>query len=146
MRTKLFVCCILAIFIVPVISCGKGGGEKAADAPETTALPEKGFKGWNSLKLETAYARLDVVPELGGKIMGYDLRGTQILWHDPTKEGYVEKEQGYGMGQKFFNPGGAKVWPAPQGWSGKDEWPGPPDNVLDGSSYEIGRASCRERV
>ncbi len=136
MRTKLLLFCLFAVLIVPVISCGKGGEKKAADAPQTTTLPEKGFKGWNSLKLETAYARLDVVPELGGKIMGYELRGTQILWHDATKEGYIEKEQGYGMGQKFFNPGGAKVWPAPQGWSGKDEWPGPPDNVIDGSAYE----------
>ncbi len=136
MRTKLFLYGLLVFLLIPAVSCKKGGDKKSAGTPETTTLPEKGFRGWNSLKLEGAYTRLDVVPELGGKIMGYDLRGTQILWHDATKEGYVEKEQGYGMGQKFFNPGGAKVWPAPQGWNGKDEWPGPPDNVLDGSPYE----------
>ena len=34
------------------------------------------------------------------------------------------------------NYGGSKVWPAPQGWSSEDEWPGPPDPVLDSGPYE----------
>lgn len=128
---------LLVLMMVFAASCSKKGEEqKTSGAARKIELPQEGFHGWKSLTLGTAYARLDVVPELGGKIMGYELRGAQILWHDVKKEGYVEKEQGYGWGQKFFNPGGAKVWPAPQGWSGKDEWPGPPDNVLDGSPYE----------
>ena len=31
--------------------------------------------------------------------------------------------------------GGDKLWPAPQGWDGDDQWPGPPDPVLDGQPY-----------
>ena len=140
MRTKWFLPGFLALLLISAVSCSKKGGDETSGAPPKTVLPETGFRGWNALTIQSAYARLDVVPELGGKIMGYELRGTQILWHDAAKKGYVEKEQGYGWGQKFFNPGGAKVWPAPQGWSGKDEWPGPPDNVLDGSPYESANA------
>ncbi len=127
------------LFILPVIllpSCSKQGEKKDASTPQQVALPETGIHGWNSLILNNAYVRLDVVPELGGKIMGYGIRGYQVLWHDSTKAGQVVTDQGYGWGEKFFNPGGAKVWPSPQGWSGANEWPGPPDNVLDGSPYE----------
>lgn len=138
--TNLFTALLVLALAVFPTACSKKGDQKKESAPSAVALPQQGFAGWNSLTLETAYVKLDVVPELGGKIMGYNLRGTQILWHDAKKEGYIEKEQGYGYGQKFFNPGGAKVWPAPQGWSGKNEWPGPPDNVLDGSPYEGSRS------
>ncbi len=135
MRSRNLFKALLILALVAAPSCSKKGDQKGS-GPAPVALPQQGFAGWNSLTLETAYVKLDVVPELGGKIMGYNLRGAQLLWHDAKKEGYVEKDQGYGYGQKFFNPGGAKVWPSPQGWSGKNEWPGPPDNVLDGSAYE----------
>ncbi len=126
---------LLVVAVVALPACSKQNDQDAA-APESVVLAETGFRGWNSLTLDNAYARMDVVPELGGKIMGYELRGYQFLWHDATARGQVVTDQGYGWGQKFTNPGGAKVWPAPQGWSGQNEWPGPPDNVLDGSPYE----------
>ncbi|HZC24428.1 MAG TPA: DUF4380 domain-containing protein, partial [Candidatus Binatia bacterium] len=34
------------------------------------------------------------------------------------------------------NYGGSKVWPAPQGWTSEQEWPGPPDAVLDCGPYD----------
>ena len=129
-------------FIISLCSCSNDKETektKKGTPPvrQSILLQDEGFFGWNSLTLRNAFVRLDVVPELGGKIMGFDLQGYQILWHDPAKEGIVEKNQGYGFGEKYFNPGGAKVWPAPQGWNGPEEWPGPPDNVLDSSSYEF---------
>jgi hypothetical protein len=33
------------------------------------------------------------------------------------------------------NYGGSKVWPGPQGWTSEEEWPGPPDPVLDCGTY-----------
>ena len=35
------------------------------------------------------------------------------------------------------NYGGAKTWPAPQGWDGEGQWPGPPDPVLDSGRYDF---------
>jgi hypothetical protein len=136
MRFSILFKVFSVILLFLSLSGSKQGEKQDASAPREVALPETGFHGWNSLTLNNAYVRLDVVPELGGKIMGYGIRGYQVLWHDSTKAGQVITDQGYGWGEKFFNPGGAKVWPAPQGWSGQNEWPGPPDNVLDGSPYE----------
>ncbi|MCE5251113.1 DUF4380 domain-containing protein [bacterium] len=136
-RKQLLSLAIL-ILVVLMYSCSgdKKSEQKAPAGGKQIVIAQEGFHGWKSATLRTTFAQVDVVPELGGKIMGYDLRGFQILWHDPKREGELYKTEGYGFGESFFNPGGAKVWPAPQGWSGKDEWPGPPDNVLDGSPYE----------
>ncbi len=133
---------ILVVFIAAAVwSCSGDGGQQADQPAERGPRREvistdESFHGWDSLTLRNVYARFDVVPELGGKIMGFDLHGFQVLWHDPANEGLVDNDQGYGFGGKFTNPGGAKVWPAPQGWSGPGEWPGPPDDVLDSSVYE----------
>ena len=121
---------LVIFFIISLCSCSndKETEKTKKSIPpvrQSILLQDEGFFGWNSLTLRNAFVRLDVVPELGGKIMGFDLQGYQILWHNPAKEGIVEKNQGYGFGEKYFNPGGAKVWPAPQGWNGPGEWPGP---------------------
>ena len=36
---------------------------------------------------------------------------------------------------EWLNYGGDKMWPAPQGWDSDQQWPGPPDPVLDGGAY-----------
>lgn len=131
---------LIAVLSLTVIwSCSDDDSSREMSAGnQAPVIPvEEGFFGWDSNILYSPFARLDVVPDLGGKIMGYELRGTQLLWHDTTREGELYSNEGYGFGESFFNPGGAKVWPAPQGWSGSGEWPGPPDNVLDGSPYEV---------
>jgi hypothetical protein len=44
---------------------------------------------------------------------------------------------------EWLNYGGDKLWPAPQGWDGEDQWPGPPDPVLDGGPYELAVIEAR---
>ncbi len=127
---------VLVLTLTSACSKEEKGEKITPGKAKQIEIVDEGFYGWNSMILHSAYARLDAVPDLGGKIMGYELRGHQILWHDPGREGELYRNEGYGYGESFFNPGGAKVWPAPQGWSGSGEWPGPPDNVLDGSPYE----------
>ncbi len=124
--------------LILMTSCSKDEQTGRTDRTKTVArVVADGIYGWDSLVLRNQYVRLDVVPTLGGKIMGFGLHGYQVLWHDTTREGEVVNDQGYGFGEKFFNPGGAKVWPAPQGWNGPGEWPGPPDNVLDSAPYNF---------
>jgi len=138
MRSKISVTAVAVLVLALLCSCSgddKGGGTTSKKAQQVIAI-EEGFYQWDSLTFRSAFARIDVVPDLGGKIMGYELSGYQLLWHDPKGEGKLYENEGYGFGESFFNPGGAKVWPSPQGWGGKGQWPGPPDNVLDGSPYE----------
>jgi hypothetical protein len=121
------------LLLAALCSCS---GEKAenADKKVTGSFAEYAdtFNEWDSAVLRNSFVRLDVIPELGGKIMGYSAFGNQILWHNPTLRGEIDIFHQNDFGEPFINTGGAKVWPAPQG-----KWGGPPDKVLDGSPYEF---------
>ncbi len=130
---------ILLFLIAGLYTCS---GERRNDRSENSAassrpevLLNQSFFGWESVALHNNLVRLDIVPDLGGKIMGFEFQGSQIIWHDRSLEGRVDRDQGYGRGGNWRNPGGAKVWPAPQG-RGESQWPGPPDDVLDSGIYE----------
>ncbi|MFC1561016.1 DUF4380 domain-containing protein [Candidatus Latescibacterota bacterium] len=123
---------LLILLLFTVCSCSKDMSKDKKDSISGKDFIEtsEGFYGWDSIILRNSYTRLDVVPELGGKIMGYNPMGLQILWHNPAHEGEVEIFLRNDFGETFINAGGAKVWPAPQ-----DKWGGPPDRILDGSPY-----------
>ena len=126
---------ILVLLMFSFFSCSgdKPEKKKAVSVPGRGIVDtQEGFFGWDSITLLNSFTRLEVMPELGGKIMGYSVFGNQILWHNPTHEGEIEIFHQNDLGQEFINAGGAKVWPAPQ-----EKWHGPPDRILDGSPYSF---------
>ena len=52
----------------------------------------------------------------------------QLVGKLPTASGLADDDS-------WLNYGGDKLWPAPQGWDNDEQWPGPPDAVLDGQPY-----------
>ncbi len=130
--------------------------ETTPEAPAQAAVlpwPEAGtlaaeripFRGWAGYMLANEYVRLVAVPAIGGRFMALDLRGGAqpdhaFLWGDPALAGKLfspEENQGDGSLGAWKNYGGAKSWPAPQGWEGDGQWPGPPDPVLDTGRYRV---------
>ena len=69
--------------------------------------------------------------------MDLRLGETNLFYINPRYYGQKAQSdaQGNAIGM-WRNYGGSKVWPAPQGWSGDHEWPGPPDPVLDSGPYD----------
>ena len=86
MHRKQLLLGLLVLSMVLAASCSKKGEEqKTTGAVQKIALPKEGFHGWKSLRLETAYTRLDVVPELGGKSVGHrapPADAERLLHHD----------------------------------------------------------------
>ncbi len=93
--------------------------------------------GWNTVSLANGLIEAVVVPEIGGRIIQLRLGQHEFLYVNPRHLGriYPAKENCAASGWK--NYGGSKVWPAPQGWERTDQWPGPPDPVLDGGPYSF---------
>ncbi len=89
MRSKNSVTTVAVLVLVLLCSCSGDdqGGPKTAKKAKQVITIEEGFHRWDSLTFRSPFARLDIVPELGGKIMGYELGGYQLLWHDPKSEG-----------------------------------------------------------
>ncbi|TVR20695.1 MAG: DUF4380 domain-containing protein [Anaerolineaceae bacterium] len=104
------------------------------------AIRQADFKGWNAYHLENGLIRLVAVPEIGGRIMAYDLGEYAYLFVDRDLAGQLfsaEENQGDGSLAAWKNYGGDKTWPAPQGWDDDTQWHGPPDPVLDTGRYSL---------
>jgi len=93
------------------------------------------YRGWKSLELSNGLVELQVVPEIGGRVIQLKLGGFEYLWVNEQLAGKDPPPGGLGPEGAWLNYGGEKLWPAPQGWSGDDQWPGPPDPVLDGGRH-----------
>lgn len=98
------------------------------------------FHGWTAYEISNDLIRLVAVPDIGGRIMAYDLGTYSYLYVDRELAGKLfssEENQGDGSLASWKNYGGDKTWPAPQGWDNANQWPGPPDSILDTGRYHL---------
>ncbi|NQT38722.1 MAG: hypothetical protein HQ581_14600 [Planctomycetes bacterium] len=93
------------------------------------------YKGWKAFVLKNDLVRLHVVPDIGGRVIQYALGEKEFLWVNPALVGKTSPQTGLDPDGGWMNYGGDKLWPAPQGWDNDQQWPGPPDAVLDGQPY-----------
>ena len=116
-------------------------GEQGHESSRTgCAVRRADFRGWDACYLENDLIRLITVPDIGGRVMAYDLGSYPFLFVDPDLAGRLfspEENQGDGSLGAWKNYGGAKTWPAPQGWENEQQWHGPPDPVLDTGRYRL---------
>ena len=98
------------------------------------------FRGWNAAYLKNDLITLVAVPDIGGRIMGYDLGAYSYFYVDRNLAGKLfsaVENQGDGSLAAWKNYGGDKTWPSPQGWENADQWAGPPDPILDTGHYDL---------
>ena len=98
------------------------------------------FHGWDAVRLSNGIIDAVCVPEIGGRLMQFSLGSHDYLFMNPDllgKRFSFEEHAGDGTIVNWKNYGGAKTWPAPQGWDGEGQWPGPPDPVLDSGRYDM---------
>ncbi len=99
------------------------------------AVTSENYRGWKSIRLANGIVELLVVPEIGGRIIQLRAGESDLFYVNRRHAGRVYSADENSIDRGWKNYGGSKVWPAPQGWSGNAEWPGPPDPVLDGGPY-----------
>jgi len=93
------------------------------------------YRGWRAYVLENDLVKLHVVPDIGGRVIQYALGEKEFLWINPALLSATSPTTGLDPNGGWLNYGGDKLWPAPQGWENDEQWPGPPDGVLDGRPY-----------
>ena len=104
-----------------------------------TTVSDATYRGWKSNRLGNDWIQLQVVPEVGGRVVQFQLGGKEFFWVNPQLAGKLPPPGGLGPDGAWLNYGGDKLWPAPQGWDNDEQWPGPPDAVLDGQPYALER-------
>jgi hypothetical protein len=102
----------------------------------STALPTAAcrietidYKGWQAQKLTNRWIQLIVVPQNGGRVMQVTFAGHSYLFVNPKYAGkYLPP-----TASKWFNYGGDKLWPLPEGNNDEQHWAGGSDVLDDGS-------------
>jgi hypothetical protein len=106
------------------------------------------FLGWRALHLDNGIVRAVIVPDIGGRVLQFWLADHPYLFVNEHLAGRLftpDENWGDGTISSWKNYGGNKTWPAPQGWDRSDQWPGPPDPVLDSGRFQT-LASERSRA
>jgi hypothetical protein len=104
------------------------------------SLDQADFHGWKAIYLKNGLVTVVAVPDIGGRIMAFDLGDQPFFYVDRTLAGKLfsaEENQGDGSLAAWKNYGGDKTWPSPQGWENDEQWPGPPDPILDSGRYKV---------
>lgn len=114
-----------------------------AGPPDVASVTRHRHRDLDVVRLANGELSLAFLPQVGGRLISLVSGGAEILWRNPryldgrlrprTPRARWPRPDG-SMGS-WANLGGSKTWPAPQGWSGHGEWPGPPDEVLDSGTY-----------
>jgi len=95
------------------------------------------YNGWTVWSLETNWMKLLVAPQLGGRLIQLEMAGYEFFFVNQLLAGKEPDSTRLGENGTWVNYGGEKIWPAPQGWNSSDEWPGPPDPILDSGEYAL---------
>lgn len=84
--------------------------------------------GWTSVVMTNGLITVATMPDIGARIMQYDLGSHASIYVNPSMIGKIEKPNQNGA---WLNYGGYKVWPAPQ-----ERWSWIPPVQLDVGIYE----------
>ncbi len=93
------------------------------------------YKNWKACLLENRWIRLYAVAQLGGRLIQMEMDGYEFFFVNPLLAGKEPGPDRLGASRTGLNFGGEKIWPAPQGWDAPDQWPGPPNPILDSGEY-----------
>src|SRR5713226_9185144 len=86
------------------------------------------YHGWEAERLANRWVTLTIVPQLGGRLLQVEFGSHQYLFVNPQYLGqYFPPEP-----RKWFNYGGDKIWPLPEGNQDERHWAGGSDTLDDG--------------
>lgn len=119
---------------------GSGAGIRSAqpltpnDRSENACRIEvTNFDGWEAQQMTNRWLTLTFVPKLGGRLMQVSFAGHPFLFVNPKYRGqyFPPSEDAH----TWFNYGGDKIWPMPEGSQDDQHWPGPNSDPLDDGDY-----------
>ncbi len=108
------------------------------------------FQGWKAEELSNPWIRLIIVPQLGGRLMQVEFGGHAYLFVNPKYKGKYFPPEPNSKASEWFNYGGDKLWPLPEGRDDDQHWAGPKSDVLDDGDYKLTMVSekptCKVRL
>ena len=129
-RTEVAILVFMILAAVPAKTAGQN-----AQASSPCVVEPTRYKGWDAERMSNRWVTLIIVPKLGGRLMQVTFGDHDYLFVNPLYLGkYFPPSQAVEE-KKWFNYGGDKIWPLPEG-SGEDQWPVASD-ILDDGIYQL---------
>ena len=120
-----------AVFFVSLAFCAL---PVAAQERQCTIHPVS-YKGWSAQEIRNDWVTLTIVPRLGGRLMQVAFGPHTYLFVNKAYEGKYLPPLAPGAPGKWYNYGGDKIWPLPEGRQDPQHWPGPIADALDDGDY-----------
>jgi hypothetical protein len=105
------------------------------------------YLGWKAEEMSNPWVKLEIVPQIGGRLMQVTFGDHDFLYVNPLLQGQVIPLDSKGHGDR--NYGGDKIWPLPEGNHDEQHWSG--GGNLDGAPFTLrvlsnSGASCAVRL
>ncbi|WP_426228648.1 hypothetical protein [Pseudarthrobacter sp. DSP2-3-2b1] len=128
--------------------------EPTAPGTVTSTHLDSGDPDLVLLEVDTGPLRAVFLPSVGGRLLSLRIEGRELLWVNPrifdaSFKALVPRGAWPvvdGTFPSWTNVGGSKTWPAPQGWDGNHQWPGPPDAILDSGRWSLTTTQLPEEL
>jgi hypothetical protein len=107
-------------------------------------IKSESYNGWKVLATKNQWLKLYIAQQFGGRLLQLEMDGYPFFFVNPNLIGIEPDSTRLGPHGTWLNYGGEKIWPAPQGFDSPNEWPGPPDPILDGGVYALTTKNSEE--
>jgi hypothetical protein len=129
--------CALGLFLCAAVLGSFTGstllGQAGAKASCTVQAAD--YLGWKAEELANQWVKLEIVPQLGGRLMQVTFGGHDYLFVNQQLKGQVIPPET--AGQHWNNYGGDKIWPMPEGEDDEQHWAGAGGEPLDNSPFSL---------
>jgi hypothetical protein len=127
---------LISILIIGLLSGVLLSQAYPADDKQSCTVRPAMFHGWVAEQMSNRWVTLTFVPKLGGRLMQVKFGPHRYLFVNPVYYGkYFPPSEGSSEA-KWFNYGGDKDWPLPEGNQDESHWRGGSD-VLDDGVYAL---------
>lgn len=106
-----------------------------APLPGVCRVENKDYSGWTAVQISNPWVTLTIVPQLGGRLMQVTFGGHDYLFVNEQLKGQYVPPDVSAAQKRWFNYGGDKIWPMPEGSQDEQHWPGAAGAVLDAGAF-----------
>ena len=134
-RSRTVLCGLGLLLMYAIMAVRLYSQQTPTKAPTGCRIEAINFEGWQAQQISNSSVKLVVVPQLGGRLMQVVFDGHPYLFINPKYKGqYFPPAAAQGK-HRWFNYGGDKIWPMPEGDEDEHHWPGPISDPLDDGEY-----------
>jgi hypothetical protein len=93
------------------------------------------YDGWKAEQLKNRWVKLVIVPQLGGRLMQVTFGDHDYLFVNAQLKGQVNPPDT--EHHRWYNYGGDKIWPMPEGSEDEQHWPDAGGTLLDEGAFAL---------